>query len=346
MKLFASIATRRHLLAGLAATLGLTAVAAPTIIAPVAAQPIEGPGPIQPDTISAPGTYESCTAYFGLTKETSNLASFDVINNTTGPDPVIADTEQAGPTLVPVVTLTDANNDVIECTPTPGWTDQTTWEVDYFQLFQLLHMGAVVTYPGTGFWLLPAVGTATLSYFDTQTQTILPFLPVTGTLRFENNLGGIPVSSSMVNLPTANPGFNGDIGLTSEQLLSPTWVAALQLVIDAPTGDVAQGALFDALVEGIVNGPTLCDGSGGLLVPDANFVPLLATLDSLVEPGITMVGCDAFVGMAAGWLFNDILELSKIANAPVIVTVGDPAPVTTTTTTSAAAEPVIPSFAG
>ncbi|MSZ88761.1 MAG: hypothetical protein F2585_05395, partial [Actinobacteria bacterium] len=45
MSFIASIATRRHLLAGLAATLGLTAVAAPTIIAPVSAQPVEGPGP-------------------------------------------------------------------------------------------------------------------------------------------------------------------------------------------------------------------------------------------------------------------------------------------------------------
>ncbi|CAB4610523.1 unannotated protein [freshwater metagenome] len=343
---FKFISSRQVLFGGIAATLGLTSMATPLVVEAASATTVGGSDTTDALTTQAIGTYESCTAYFGLTKATSNLASFDIANNTTGPDPVIAETEQAGPTLVPVVTLTDANSTVFECTPTPGWTDQASWELDYFQIFQFLHMGAVVTYPGTGFWLLPAVGTATLSYFDTQTQTTLPFLPVTGTLRFENNLGGIPVSSSMVNLPTANPGFNGDIGLTSEQLLSPTWVAALQLVIDAPTGDMAQGALFDALVEGIVNGPTLCDGSGGLLVPDANFVPLLATLDSLVGPGITMVGCDAFVGMAAGWLFNDILELSKIANAPVIVTVGDPAPVTTTTTTSAAAEPVIPSFAG
>ena len=344
MKLFASIATRRHLLAGLAATLGLTAVAAPTIIAPAAAQPIEGPGPIQPDTISAPGTYESCTAYFGLTKETSNLASFDVINNTTGPEPVIASTEQAGPTLIPVVTLTDANNDVVECTPSIGWTDQTTWESDYATSAALYWLGNSLPYPGTGYWMLPAVGTKTLSHLDTQTQQNLPYMPVTGTLRFESNLPGVPINSSMIDLPTTDTGFDGNIGITLAMFQSPLWPSVLDMVANAPTGDTAQAALLDAIADGIVNGPTLCDGPGvGLLVPDAHFAPLVATLEAFL-PAILNLTCD-YIGVPSSWLVDSALQQAKVANAPVTVTVGDPAPVTTTTT-STAAEPVVPSFAG
>jgi len=213
MSLRTTLSSHRFLLGGLAAALGLTTAAA-TVLADVAtAAPTDttdSTADYSPQTI---GTYESCSAYFGLSKSNSNLASFDIVNNTTGPDPVIAESQQAGPTLVPVVTLTDGSNNVFECTPSLGWTDQATWENPYTGQSAPYFLGGTASYPGTGFWMLPAIGYP-LDHFDTGLQQWVQFTAVTGTLRFESNLTGVPISSSMTVLPTTNPGFDGNTNLT------------------------------------------------------------------------------------------------------------------------------------
>jgi hypothetical protein len=333
------LSSHRFLLGGLAAALGLTTAAAPVLTDVATAAPTDTTNTTtdySPETI---GTYESCSAYFGLTKEHSNLASFDIVNNTTGPDPVIANSQQAGPTLVPVVTLTDGSSNVFECTPNLGWTDEATWESPYMGL-GLYYLEGIVSYPGAGFWTLPAIGYP-LDYFDTGLQQNAQFTAVTGTLRFESNLTGVPISSSMTVLPTTNPGFDGNTNLTLQWYQSPYWPAALNFVATAPSGNAAQAELLDAIANGFVNGSTLCDGSGGLLVPNADFAPLVATLETLL-PSRPNLLCED-ITYDSSWLVDAAIQQAKVANAPVTVTVGDPPP---TTTTVAPEEPVAPAFTG
>jgi hypothetical protein len=340
MSLRTTLSSHRFLLGGLAAALGLTTAAAPVLADVATAAPTDAPNSstdYSPQTI---GTYESCSAYFGLTKQHSNLASFDIVNNTTGPDPVIAESQQAGPTLVPVVTLTDGSNNVFECTPSLGWTDQATWGSPYMGM-GLYFLQNIVSYPGTGFWTLPAVGYP-LIHFDTGLQQNVQFTAVTGTLRFESNLTGVPISSSMTVLPTTNPGFDGNSGLSLSMYQSIDWPAALNFVATAPTGNAAQAALLDAIANGFVNGPTLCDGTGGLAVPDADFAPLVATLEALL-PSLPNLLCND-ITYDSSWLVDGAIQQAKVANAPVTVIVCDPAPPTTTTLTPE--ELVAPAFTG
>lgn len=336
--------SRRIMFGGIAAALGFSSVAAPAIVQAASAAPTEGSNTTGGFSAQTIGTYESCTAYFGLVKANSNLANFDVVNNTADPDPVIANAQQAGPTLVPVVTLTDGSNNIIECTPALGWTDQATWENDYMEPNGTYFLGSTVPYPGTGFWLLPAIGWP-LNYFDTALALTMPFTAVTGTLRFESNLAGVSVISSMVNLPTTSPGFDGNSGLLLDMYQSSYWATALDIVATAPTGSAEQAALLDSIANGFVNGPTLCGNSGGLLVPDANYASLVATLEALL-PARTNLTCED-ITFASSWLVDAAIQIAKVANAPATVTVGDPAPTTTSTTTTVARDELVtPAFAG
>jgi hypothetical protein len=341
MGLRTTLSSHRYLLGGLAAALGLTTAAAPVLADVANAAPTDTTNSTPDYSPQTIGTYESCSAYFGLHKGNSNLASFDIVNNTTGPDPVIADTQQAGPTLVPVVTLTDGSNNVFECTPSLGWTDQATWENPYMGI-GLSFLGGTASYPGTGFWTLPAIGYP-LDHFDTSLQQWVQYTAVTGTLRFESNLTGVPISSSMTVLPTTNPGFDGNSYLTLFWYQSPYWPDALNFVATAPTGNAAQATLLDAIANGFVNGPTLCDGGGGLAVPNADFAPLVATLKALLPSRPNLLCND--ITYDSSWLVDGAIQQAKVANAPVTVTVGDPAPPTTTTTVSPE-EPVAPAFTG
>jgi hypothetical protein len=336
--------SRRLMFGGIAAALGFSSVAAPAIVQTASAAPTEGSNTTDEFTTQTVGTYESCTAYFGLVKANSNLVNFDIVSNTADPEPVIANSQQAGPTLVPVVTLTDGSNNIVECTPTLGWTDQATWENDYMESAGTYFLGSTVSYPGTGFWLLPTVGYP-LQYFDTALQQYLQFTAVTGTLRFESNLAGVSVHSSMVGLPTSNPGFDGNTGLTLEMYQSSYWATALNIVATAPTGSAEQSALLDSIANGFVNGPTMCDNSGGLLVPDANFASLVATLEALL-PARTNLTCDD-ITYDSSWLVDAAIQIAKVANAPVTVTVSDSAPPTTSTSIPLApTDPIVPAFTG
>jgi hypothetical protein len=344
MSIRTALSSHRFLVGSLGAALGLTAATAPVIVETANAAQTDNTNTTADFSTQTIGTYESCTAYFGLVKANSNLANFDVVNNTVDPEPVIANAQQAGPTLVPVVTLTDGSNHIIECTPALGWTDQATWESLYMGSNATFFLGSTVSYPGTGFWLLPAVGYP-LEYFDTGLALTLPFTAATGTLRFESNLAGVSVLSSMVDLPTTTPGFDGNADLTLQRYQSSYWATALNIVATAPTGSAEQAALLDSIASGFVNGPTLCDNSGGLLVPNANFGSLVATLEALLpaRPNLT---CDD-ITYDSSWLVDAAIQIAKVANAPATVTVGDPAPTTTSTTTTVTPdEPVTPAFAG
>ena len=358
----AIVASRRFLLGSIAAALGFSSVAAPVLLQPAGAAPTEGSNTTDGFSAQAIGTYESCTAYFGLVKENSNLANFDLVNNTANPElfaanpefiadnadflaefpDFLADFPLAASDIVPVVTLTDESNNIVECVPMPGWLDEATWVNDYFggDATSIPEDGFSYpfSYPGTGFWLLPAVGYP-LEYFDFASQQDLQFIAVTGTLRFESNLAGVSVLSSMVDLPTTAPFvmFVDD----DEMYESSYWASALDLVATAPTGSAEQAALLDSIVSGFINGPTMCGGeSGGLLVPD-HYASLIATLEALMPPDQDL-SCNG-IAIVSLFLVDAVIQIAKVANAPVTVTFSDSAP---PTTSLAPTEPLVPAFTG
>jgi hypothetical protein len=368
MNLKAIVASRRFLLGSIAAALGFSSVAVPVLLQPAGAAPTEGSNTTDGFSAQAIGTYESCTAYFGLDKSNSNLANFDLVNNTANPElfaanpefivdeadflaefpDFLADFPLAATDIVPVVTLTDESNNIVECVPMPGWLDEATWVNDYFggDATSIPEDGFSYpfSYPGTGFWLLPAVGYP-LEYFDFASQQDLQFIAVTGTLRFESNLAGVSVLSSMVNLPTTAPFvlFVDD----DEIYESSYWASALDLVATAPTGSAEQAALLDSIANGFVNGPTMCGGdeSGGLLVFDPNYASLIATLEALI-PSDQDVLCGE-IDIVSLFLVDAAIQFAKVANAPVTVTFSDSAPASTSTSTSLApTEPLVPAFTG
>jgi len=363
VNLKAIVTSRRFLLGSIAAALGFSSVAAPVLLQPAGAAPTEGSNTTDGFSAQAIGTYESCTAYFGLDKSNSNLANFDLVNNTANPElfaanpefivdnaefiaefpDFLADFPLAATDIVPVVTLTDESNNIVECVPMPGWLDEATWVNDYFggDATSIPEDGFSYpfSYPGTGFWLLPAVGYP-LEYFDFASQQDLQFIAVTGTLRFESNLAGVSVLSSMVNLPTTAPrvDFFGDVGYQSSY-----WASALDLVAAAPTGSAEQAALLDSIVSGFINGPTMCGGdeSGGLLEPDPNYASLIATLEALM-PADQDVLCGE-IDIVSLFLVDAAIQIAKVANAPVTVTFSDSAP---PTTSLAPTETLVPAFTG
>ena len=333
--------SRRLLFSGIAASLGLASVVAPVVTSPATAQPVEGPGPIQPSTISPPGTYQPCTAYFGLTKDNSDLLSFEVdnINNAVSPTPVI------GTDIVPVLTVTDGTQS-IDCIPDLGWTNEATWQSDYMGYFGNLFSYGHITYPALGYYLMPAVdGTTTFSLTGGGS-----ILPTASSLRFEVDFTGRTVTVTPPTLVHTFGGFKPNGYLTGAQLSDPYFAAVMAAVTDA--GNAAQAALLlELLTAGRVDGVfALCDDDTvHLNVPNVNFLPLAATMDSLLQQEPTVdPGC-SMPTKSASYLYNIEVQNAKVPNSLVTLTITDPNATTTTvkaTTTTVAEDPVSPAFTG
>ena len=309
--------SRRLLLGALTASLGLASAAAPVVSAQASAQPVEGPGPIQPSTISAPGTYEDCTPYFGLMKDNADLLSFDVVNvnNAVSPTPVI------GTDIVPVLTVTDGTQS-IECIPSLGWTDEATWQSDYVHPGSGFVITGLVAYPGAGYYLMPAVdGTTAFSLSGGGS-----ILPTASSLRFETNFVGLTLT---VTPPALVHTFGGYLpllqSLTSAQISDPYYAAASAVVTAA--GDAAQAAY---LLELLTAGPeTFCDNTTWEpLVPDQNYLRLIATMQSLLQTVVTTVNCWG-IAHGAEVLYNVEVQNAKIPNSLVTLTITDPNATTT-----------------
>ena len=333
--------SRRLLFSGIAASLGLASVVAPVVTSPATAQPVEGPGPLQPSTISPPGTYQPCTAYFGLTKDNADLLSFKVenINNAVSPTPVI------GTDIVPVLTVTDGTQS-IDCIPDLGWTNEATWQSDYMGYFGNLFSYGHITYPALGYYLMPAVdGTTTFSLTGGGS-----ILPTASSLRFEVDFTGRTVTVTPPTLVHTFGGFKPNGYLTGAQLSDPYFAAVMAAVTDA--GNAAQAALLlELLTAGRVDGVfALCDDDTvHLNVPNVNFLPLAATMDSLLQQEPTVdPGC-SMPTKSASYLYNIEVQNAKVPNSLVTLTITDPNATTTTvkaTTTTVAEDPVSPAFTG
>jgi len=334
--------SRRLLFTGIAASLGLASVVAPVITSTATAEPVEGPGPIQPSTISPPGTYQPCTAYFGLTKDNSDLLSFEVdnINNAVSPTPVI------GTDIVPILTVTDGTQ-TIECVASLGWTDEATWQSNYFTFLGSGFSYGLITYPGTGYYLMPAVdGTTLIPLIEGGSM-----VPTASSLRFEVNFTGRTVTVTPATLVHTFGGFRPNGYLTGAQLSDPYFAAVMAAV--TATGNAAQAALLlELLTAGQVDGQfALCDVTNmHPSVPNVNFIPLTETMDSLLRQAPTLdPGC-TMPTKTASYLYNIEVQNAKVPNSLVTLTITDPnaatTTTTTTTTTSVAADPVAPAFTG
>lgn len=137
-----------------AVAVGTATVAAPLVALPVSADP-GGDSTASPsvDGVDA-GTYESCSALFGLTdKSNANYVTFNVAG-TADPLPGI------GQGLTPVLTVTDPESgDVDECVPEIGFDDEASWvaflDTDALDEEELAGILEVVPYPGTPGYLIP-----------------------------------------------------------------------------------------------------------------------------------------------------------------------------------------------
>jgi len=309
--------SRRLMFGGIAASLGLATVVAPVVTSPATAQPVEGPGPIQPNAIATPGTYEECTPYFGLMKDNADLLSFDVnnVNDAVTPTPVI------GTDMVPVLTVTDGTQS-IECIPNLGWTDEATWQSDYVDAGSGFVITGLVAYPGAGYYLMPAVdGTTAFSLSGGGS-----ILPTASSLRFETNFIGRTLT---VTPPTLVHTFGGFLPIlqipSGTQLSDPYYLAASGAVTAA--GDAAQAAY---LLELLTAEPeTFCDNTTWEpLVPNQNYLPLIATMQSLLQTITNVTNCWG-IAHGAGLLYNVEVQNAKIPNSLVTLTITDPNATTT-----------------
>ena len=324
--------SRRLLFSGIAASLGLASIVAPIVTSPATAQPVEGSGPLQPSTISAPGTYEACTPYFGLTKDNADLLSFDVVNenNAVIPTPAI------GTDIVPVLTVTDGAQS-FECIPDLGWTDQATWQSDYIDAGTGIIVNGRITYPGTGYYLMPVVDGLT-EFSMTGGGSILP---TASSLRFEVNFTGRTVTVTPTNLVHTYGGYRPIEDDLSSTQLADSYYAAVNLEVLTAGDAVQAGYLLELLTAGASN---FCDpGSSEPVVPSQVFPLLLATMNSISQPVASVTTCWD-ISYAAGGLYNLYVQEAKVPNSLVTLTITDPN--ATTTSTTVPDRSVTPSFAG
>lgn len=332
MRMKHTFSRHRLLFGGIAAALGFSSVAAPAIVEVASAAPVQGPGPIQPETISAPGTYEACTPYFGLTKDNADLLSFDVenVNDAVTPTPVI------GTDIVPVLTVTDGSQ-TIECIPDLGWSDEATWQSDYVNgSGQGWIVDGLLTYPGLGFHLMPVIDGST-TFNLTGGGSILP---TSSSLRFETNFTGRTITVSPSSLVHTSGGYIPIIqDLSSAQLADP-YFAAVAAAVTA-TGDAAQAAYLRQMLA--AGAQAFCNPiTYEPYVPDQSFLPLMATLTAL-NPS-TLPSCNYLI-LSGQQLYNAEVQRAKVPNGLMTLTITDPN-ATTTTTTSVPVDPIAPAFTG
>ena len=326
-----SLRSFRLLVGGIAAALGFGATT--TQVLGVSAEPVttDHTPRLDPAALPAPGTYQSCTAQFGLHKSTSDLATFDVV---VGANPVTP-TPVMGVNIIPIVTISDGTN-TVTCEAVLGWTDQATFESDY--IVNTFEVGSSATYPGTGYYLLPAVG---VSQFDGSTN----WTPTTRTLAFPNDL---PAGTTVTAVPPDGPSnpfiftVASTVPTSVSDLSTPFYQRVFAAIASAPTGSQAQADyLRDRLIESILHSPSPCSDSNQTLID------LVATMQAL-STGFY----DYFVGHNCSdvvqWgsvTLGDILTFDQqVGVAGVSVTVNGPTPAPTTTTTPS--EPVAPAFTG
>jgi hypothetical protein len=305
--------SKRVVVGGLAATAGLATVAAP-LAADVAGATDAGGNPgtgATPQAIPAPGTYESCTAYFGLTKGFSDLVSYDVkTEGPVSPAPVI------GTNVIPILTVQTSGGEV-QCIPELAWTDEATWT-------SWVGFGAALfTYPGSGYYLIPSTYGAELDTPDG------PVVPLSTSIRFETSIEGASVTWTPAGPPATETGWQpfAGISLTSTSNGVPQMVSA----IEAAGGDADATALA---VQIMVDGT--CDDA------DPGAASLAAALGVIFD---TEFPANCSVVESVWYLYRRELFGLMVDRSLVVVTLTAPTPTTTSGAVSGDSV-VAPSFTG
>ena len=182
--------SRRFLAGGVALAAGTAAVAAPAVAPPLSAGPLDD-AEVDPMVNGDSGTYESCTAMFGLTdKEDATYVTFTV-GGTASPLPAIGDG------LTPVLTVA-VGDEVQECEPEVGFSDSESW-FDYLDEsgasgFPIAAVG--FPYPGSPGYLVPTIVTV---------AAVSPASSAPLTLRVESTDPSLTVTSAPTVLEFTEP---------------------------------------------------------------------------------------------------------------------------------------------
>ena len=320
----------RVLIGGLAAALGIGSIPVQAVIAGADAPSDDHTRAIEPESLPAPGTYESCTAMFGLYKSNSDLATFDIAETGTPlvPVPVM------GTDIVPLVTVTDSTQATHTCVAVPGWTDEATFSSDYLRDSSVL-FSTSMPYPGTGYYLLPAT-----TSFDLVLDGGSSITPVSRQVVYANAIPGAwSLTASPSQPPTLRSHFDPmNFARSASDLDDPFFTRVFAAV--AAAGTQAQADLLRAQALDAVNNvvPIRCDDTDPLVIATAaTLQPMLA--GTWLE--IAAIDCPTLV--AATVAIGNVLQFRlQVHDAPVTLTVAGPEP----TTTTAPVEPVAPAFTG
>ena len=210
MTILQSIRSRRALAGGIALAAGTAAIAAPAVAPPLAANPLND-ADVSPSVNGDSGTYESCTAMFGLTtKETASYVTF-AVEGAAAPLPGIGDG------LTAVLTVDDGSS-AQECMLEEGFASEAEW-------FEYLggaggapgpFVVAGFPYPGVPGYLVPNFGAST-------TDSVAPVaVAPTLTLRVEPTDPTLSVTSSPTDIDIVPPSEEDVILDIADELGGPT----------------------------------------------------------------------------------------------------------------------------
>lgn len=288
---------------------------------------------LNPATLPAPGTYQSCTGLFGLYKLNSDLVSFDIVQ---GANPV-ATLPVMGTDIVPVVRLSDGTTSV-SCEAVSGWADEAGFSnyLDYDWI-----VGTSMAYPGTGYYLVPAINGDTFNVNGGQ------FVPTTRSVEYLTNLGLAETLSAdpgqLVALASSYHPYYGPWPTSSSGLSDPFFTRVYAAILNSATGSQAQVDYLNQQLSLLSDSqPMTCSDQ------DPTLIALVATMQSLSTGFNPMSVATECSDLSEGTLAIGRIQLfnAEVSDTEITLTVSGPAPPTTTTSTTVAVDPLVPVFAG
>jgi hypothetical protein len=314
--------SRRLLAGGLAVAAGSATIVAPVVAPPLGADPLDGSADASPSAAGDAGTYESCTAMFGLTdKDNANYVTFSV-DGTADPLPAIGDG------LTPVLTVV-ADGETTECTPEVGFDDVASWQT--YLAYPPSEAGeeallqAAVPAPTSPGYLVP--GGLQIVGLRSVGPAALDITSVS--LRLEGVPSGVSVSVDPTELAYAD--FDGDAFLEGvlTRLGGPGTLAGgrfVSLLEGNNTCDVPPSAADEALATGLIDLVGLPDDLRALL--EEELVATGSPCDGAFQSGLFLLALQAAVPVLG-------LDVAVTATADPPGPAPEPTP-----------EPVTPSFTG
>jgi hypothetical protein len=245
-----------------------------------------------------------------------------------------------GVDIIPIVTLSDGITSV-SCEAVPGWTNESEFSA---YLGETWLVGTSMTYPGIGYFLVPAIDVSTFNVDGGS------FLPTTRSVEYLTNLDlDETLSVEPVQLVALASSYNPDNGpwpTSSSELSDPFFTRVYSAILNSPIGSQAQVDYLNQQLSLLADSqPMTCSDQDPILIA------LVATMQSLstgFNQNFVATECSELSQgtMAIGriQLFN-----AEVSDTKIALVVSGPAPPTTTTSstlTTVAPDPVIPAFTG